>query len=488
MGSQATATPVKALLQPFTLGDLPLPNRMVLPPLTRGRATADHIPTPLMGTYYAQRASAGLLISEGTFVSPAAIGWPNAPEVYSPEAVAAWRGVTGAVAAAGGRIFCQLWHTGRASHSSFRADGSRGVAPSAVAIRDDGGIHLPGGGKAPHEVPHAMTVDEIRATVDDYVVAAKNAIAAGFDGVEIHSANGYLLDSFLQTGTNRRTDEYGAGSLESRFRFLREVVTAVTAVVPANRVGVRLSPNGVFNDQGSPDFREAFPYFASQLDSFGLAYLHVLVRFEKRGGGAVGTCVVSEPRVAACVPAQSGCACGGGEVDRLLFHIGRRLTLPFRVDPLMPVFCFCGFFSLPGASAVHSARWLWSSCLSPAQDGLAFGFHKLGEPLTLKDFRAVFKGPLMANCGYTAESGEAAIVSGAADLVSYGRAWISNPDLPRRFADGLPLNADASMATWYSSGAEGYTTYPTVEEADAGTKAEPTVEAAEGDPEGAKAL
>lgn len=397
MGSQATATPVKALLQPFTLGDLPLPNRMVLAPLTRGRATDDHIPTALMGTYYAQRASAGLLISEGTFVSPAAIGWPNAPEVYSSEAVAAWRGVTGAVAAAGGRIFCQLWHTGRASHSSFRADGSRGVAPSAVAIRDDGGIHVPGGGKAPHEVPHAMTVEEIRATVDDYVVAAKNALAAGFDGVEIHSANGYLLDSFLQTGTNRRTDEYGAGSLESRFRFLREVVTAVTAVVPANRVGVRLSPNGVFNDQGSPDFREAFPYFASQLDSFGLAYLHVM-------------------------------------------------------------------------------------------DGLAFGFHKLGEPLTLKDFRAVFKGPLMANCGYTAESGEAAIASGPADLVSYGRPWISNPDLPRRFADGLPLNADASMATWYSPGAEGYTTYPTVEEADARTKAEPTVEAAEGDPEGVKAL
>lgn len=316
MGSQATATPVNALLQPFTLGDLPLPNRMVLAPLTRGRATDDHIPTALMGTYYAQRASAGLLISEGTFVSPAAIGWPNAPEVYSPEAVAAWRGVTGAVAAAGGRIFCQLWHTGRASHSSFRADGSRGVAPSAVAIRDDGGIHVPGGGKAPHEVPHAMTVEEIRATVDDYVVAAKNALAAGFDGVEIHSANGYLLDSFLQTGTNRRTDEYGAGSLESRFRFLREVVTAVTAVVPANRVGVRLSPNGVFNDQGSPDFREAFPYFASQLDSFGLAYLHVMVRFEKSGDVTVGTCVVYAPRVAARVAAQSGCACAeGGRID-----------------------------------------------------------------------------------------------------------------------------------------------------------------------------
>lgn len=284
----AAPTPVKALLTPFTLGDLPLPNRMVLPPLTRSRASDDHIPdAALMGTYYAQRASAGLLISEGTFVSPAAIGWPNAPEVYSPAAVAAWRGVTDAVHAAGGRVFCQLWHTGRASHSAFRADGSRGMAPSAVAIRDDGGVHLPGGGKAPHEVPHAMTVEEIRSTVDDYVVAAKNALAAGFDGVEVHSANGYLLDSFLQTGTNRRTDEYGAGSLESRFRFLRDVVTAVTGVVPANRVGVRLSPNGVFNDQGSPDFREAFPYFASQLDAFGLAYLHVMVRL-RRGGGAVG--------------------------------------------------------------------------------------------------------------------------------------------------------------------------------------------------------
>lgn len=280
----ATPAPVKALVTPFTLGDLHLPNRMVLAPLTRSRSSDDHIPNvELMGKYYAQRASAGLLISEGTFVSPAAIGWPNAPEIYSPAAVTAWRGITDAVHAAGGRIFCQLWHTGRASHSSFRADGSRGVAPSAVAIRDEGGVHVPGGGKAPHEVPHVMTVEEIRATVQDYAAAAKNALSAGFDGVEVHSANGYLLDSFLQTGTNRRTDEYGAGSLASRFRFLREVVTAVTAAVPANRVGVRLSPNGVFNDQGSPDFREAFPYFASQLDQFGLAYLHVMVCSQRKG-------------------------------------------------------------------------------------------------------------------------------------------------------------------------------------------------------------
>jgi len=395
MGSVAPPK-AEALMTAFKLRDLDLPNRMVLAPMTRGRATAAHVPTPMMADYYAARAAGGLLISEGTFISPAAIGWANAPEIYSDAAVAAWTDVTAAVHAAGGRIFCQLWHTGRASHSAFREDGSLGVAPSAVAIRD-GSVHLPDGSKAPYEVPHAMSVAEIQATVGDYAKAATNAMAAGFDGVEIHSANGYLLDEFLQTHTNQRTDAYGAGSLEGRFRFLKEVVTAVTSAVPAHRVGVRFSPNGVFNDMGTPDFRAAYTYFAGQLDAFGLAYLHVM-------------------------------------------------------------------------------------------DGLAFGFHKLGEPMALPEFRAVFSGPLMGNCGYTLAGGEAAVAAGAADLIAFGRPWIANPDLPRRFADGLPLNADeGGMATWYTHDAEGYTTYPTAAEA-ADAKTEPTVERAEGDATAAKVL
>jgi 2,4-dienoyl-CoA reductase-like NADH-dependent reductase (Old Yellow Enzyme family) len=204
--------------------------------------------------------------------------------------------------------------------------------------------------------------------VEDYRSAAERAKAAGFDGVEVHGANGYLIDTFLQSKTNHRTDQYG-GSVENRYRFLKEVVEAVTSVWPANRVGVRLSPNGAFNDMGSSDYREQFTFVASKLDHFGLAYLHVM-------------------------------------------------------------------------------------------DGLAFGFHNLGEPMTLADFRKVFHGPLIGNCGYTQEAAEKAICQGHADLIAFGRPFISNPDLVERFKNGWPLAEMAPMSDWYlPTGAKGYTDF-----------------------------
>jgi len=354
------------LLQPFQLRDIPLRNRIVMAPLTRSRAGASRVPNALMAEYYAQRSAAGLIVSEATTISEQANGWLESPGIYTDAMVAGWRLTTDAVHARGGRIFLQLWHMGRASHSSFHG-GHLPVSASAIPITGDG-IHTPEG-KQPYETPRALDTAEISGVVADYRHAAARARAAGFDGIEIHAANGYLIDQFLQSKTNHRTDRYG-GSIGNRFRFLAEVVEAVSAEWPAGRVGVRLAPNGGFNDMGSPDYREQFTYVATQLDAFGLAYLHVM-------------------------------------------------------------------------------------------DGLAFGFHKLGEPMTLADFRGVYRGPLIGNCGYTQESAEAAIAGGLADLIAFGRPYISNPDLVERITNGWPLAKPADMATWYSPvGATGYTDYP----------------------------
>ena len=353
------------LFQPFDLHGLLLPNRIVLAPMTRGRAGADRLPNRLMAEYYAQRSSAGLLITEATTISEEAEGWSESPGIYTDEMAEGWKLTTDAVHAKGGVIFLQLWHTGRASHSSFH-QGRLAVAPSAIKINEPY-IHTPIG-KKPHEDPRALETDEIPRVVEDYLRAAERAKTAGFDGVEIHGANGYLIDEFLQSKTNHRTDEYG-GSIENRYRFLKEVVEAVTSVWPAHRVGVHLSPNGAYNDMGSPDYREQFTYVASQLDHFGLAYLHVV-------------------------------------------------------------------------------------------DGLAFGFHGLGEPMTLAEFRKVFHGPLIGNCGYTKETAERAIAEGYADLISFGRPFISNPDLVERFSNGWALAEPAPMSDWSSpTGAKGYTDF-----------------------------
>ena len=350
--------------------NLKLNNRIALAPLTRGRAGETRQANDIMLEYYLQRSSAGLLITEGTFISDQAIGWNDAPGIFTPEQTASWKSLISQfnnknTQPGGTPFFIQLWHTGRSSHSSFHADNSLPVAPSAIPI--SGLVHTREG-KLPYETPHELTVEEIKKIIVDYKKAAENAKEAGFSGVEIHSANGYLLDSFLQSKTNKRNDEYG-GSFENRFRIVKEVLEAVLEVFPSDRVGIRFSPNGVYNDMGSPDFRESFIYYIQQVNQYRLAYLHVL-------------------------------------------------------------------------------------------DGLAFGFHQLGEQFTLKDVRKNYSGVVMGNCGYDFESANNAIQSGDADLISFGRAFISNPDLVDRFANGWPLNDPAPASAYYSStGPEGYTDF-----------------------------
>lgn len=356
------------LINPLTLGDLELNNRVVLAPLTRSRAGTERMANALMAEYYIQRASAGLVITEATVVSKQGIGWLNSPGIYTEDQAESWKQVTHAVHAQNTPIFLQLWHCGRTSHSSFQANGELPVSASAIKLQGDK-THTPAG-KQDYEVPRALETEELGGLVEDYRRAAERAKLAGFDGVEIHAANGYLLDQFLQSRTNHRSDEYG-GSIQKRYRLLREVTEAVLTVFPSHRVGVRLAPNGVFNDMGSPDYREQFTYVAEQLNQYNLGYLHVM-------------------------------------------------------------------------------------------DGLAFGFHELGEPMTLSEFRAVYDGILMGNCGYTQETAEEAVKNGHADLIAFGRPYLSNPDLVERFANDWPLAPDADMASWYSPdlGAEGYTSFP----------------------------
>ncbi|MBF2014635.1 MAG: alkene reductase [Rivularia sp. T60_A2020_040] len=365
-----STTNLTHLLSPFNITDLSLKNRVVMAPLTRSRAGSERIPNALMAEYYAQRAGAGLIITEGTTISKQANGWRHTPGIYTEAQIEAWKQVVDAVHAKGTPIFLQLWHTGRASHSSFQENNQLPVAPSAIKI--EGSEAHTAKGKQPHETPRALETQEIPQVVEDYRQAAANAKQAGFDGVEIHGANGYIIDEFLQSKTNHRTDKYG-GSLENRYRFLQEIVESILTVWEAPRVGVRLSPNGNFNDMGSPDFRETFTYVVQQLNQYGLGYLHMI-------------------------------------------------------------------------------------------DGLEFGFHELGKPMTLAEIKKVYHGTLMGNCGYNRESAEKAIASGDADLIAFGRAIISNPDLVARFANNWQLNPDAEPAIWYSFEAKGYTDFPTYEQ------------------------
>lgn len=359
------------LLSSVKLGSYELRNRVVMAPLTRARAGTERMPNPLMAEYYAQRASVGLMITEATVISKQANGWLNSPGIYSDEQAQAWMQVVDAVHAKETPFFLQLWHMGRASHSSFQENGQLPVSASALKLNGEH-IYTPLG-KQPHETPRALETSEMPLVVKDYRRAAQRAKDAGFDGVEIHAANGYLIDQFLQSKTNQRTDHYG-GNLENRCRFLKEIVEAILTVWPSKQVGVRLSPNGNYNDMGSPDFRETFLYAAQQLNTYDLGYLHVI-------------------------------------------------------------------------------------------DGLEFGFHEFGEPMTLAEFRTVFTtGLLMGNCGYSQETAEAAIKDGTTDLIAFGRPLISNPDLVERFAHGWPLNPPAEQNTWYSFDQEGYTDFPTYRE------------------------
>ncbi len=259
------------IFDPITLGDYQLHNRVIMAPMTRGRAEANAIPGKLMVEYYAARADAGLIITEATAISPKGQGWVNAPGIWNDDQAKGWLAVTDAVHAKGGRIFLQLWHMGRVSHPDF-LDGAIPVAPSAIAAT--GEAHTPLG-KKPYVTPRALSVDEIKDIVADYANAAKRAIAAGFDGIEVHGANGYLIDQFIRDESNQRDDTYG-GSIDNRLRFLTEVTSAVAEAVGAGKVGVRLSPKSQYNDMNDSDPVATFTRAAELLNPLKLAYLHIL--------------------------------------------------------------------------------------------------------------------------------------------------------------------------------------------------------------------
>jgi 2,4-dienoyl-CoA reductase-like NADH-dependent reductase (Old Yellow Enzyme family) len=352
------------LFDPIQLGAIAAPNRILMAPLTRGRSTRAHVPTPIMAEYYAQRASAGLIISEATGISQQGLGWPYAPGLWNEAQVVAWRPVTDAVHAAGGRIVAQLWHMGRLVHPSFLG----GAAPvSASATTGPAKAHTYEG-RAPYAQARALELAEIPGLLDDYRRAASHAMAAGFDGVQIHAANGYLIDQFLRNNSNFRQDAYG-GPVENRVRLLREVTASVAAEVGKDRTGVRLSPNGDSQGANDSDPEALFGAAAAVLSDIGIAFL------ELREPGFDGTF---------------------GKAER---------------EPVAPV------------------------------------------------IRRAFKGPLVLNSDYGAANGQAALDAGAADAIAFGRTFLANPDLPRRFAENIPLNAD-HMPTWYSQGEAGYTDYP----------------------------
>ena len=256
------------IFDPIKLGDLELPNRIIMAPLTRCRADEGRVPNALMAEYYVQRASAGLILSEATSVTPLGVGYPDTPGIWSNDQVRGWKNITQAVHAAGGRIFLQLWHVGRISHSLY-LNGEAPVAPSAIAAKGHVSLVRP---KAEYPVPRALETAEIADIVDAYRTGAENAKAAGFDGVEIHGANGYLLDQFLQSSTNKRTDQYG-GSLENRARLMLEVTDAVVEVWGAGLVGMHLAPRADSHDMGDENRAETFGYVASELGKRGIAFI-----------------------------------------------------------------------------------------------------------------------------------------------------------------------------------------------------------------------
>ena len=324
-----------SLFDPIRLGAIHAPNRILMAPLTRGRSTRDHVPTPIMAEYYAQRATAGLIISEATGISQQGLGWPYAPGIWSDEQVAAWRPVTDAVHGAGGRIVCQIWHMGQLVHPSFLG-GEPPVAPSATTAPDHAHTY---DGNQPYAQARPLRLDEIPGLLEDYRRAARNAMAAGFDGVQIHAANGYLIDEFLRNGTNHRTDAYG-GAIENRVRLLREVSTAVAETVGADRTGVRLSPNGAIQGCNDSDPVPLFVAAAKALADIGIAYLEMR---EPDENGTFGKAdhppiaplmreVFTAPMIlnADYDPARAATAVARGDADAITF--GR----PYIANPDLP--------------------------------------------------------------------------------------------------------------------------------------------------------
>ena len=348
------------LFDPLKIGDLSAPNRIFMAPLTRSRAGAARIPNALMAEYYAQRASAGLILSEATVVSPMGIGYADTPGIWSAEQVEGWRLTTRAVHAAGGRIFLQLWHVGRISDPQFLG-GALPVAPSAIAAKGNVSLLRPA---TPFVTPRALDGAEILAVIEAFRRGAQNALQAGFDGVELHGANGYLLDQFLQDGSNRRTDDYG-GPVENRARLMLEAADAAISVWGPGRVGVHLAPRGDAHSMGDSNLPATFEYVARQLGKRKIAFI---------------------------------CA--------------RESIGPDRLGPKL---------------------------------------------------KAAFGGVYVANERFTFGTAADTLEAGDADAIAFGKLFIANPDLPRRFKLGAPLN-EPRVPEFYAGGAAGYTDYPALEE------------------------
>ncbi len=349
---------MSTLFEPLRVGDIELDNRIVMAPMTRSRADERGVQPAFVAEYYRQRASAGLIITEATNVSPLAKGYVRTPGIYTPEQVEGWRPVAEAVHARGGKLFMQVFHTGRIALPDFLPDGARPVAPSAVRAK---GQNYTDEGMKEFVTPRELTRDEIAQTVVDFAAAAANAVAAGFDGVELHAASGYLVQQFLSTNVNQRSDIYG-GSIKNRARFLFEVLDALRRAVGSGRVGVKFSPRMPFNDIEESDAEALYPYILERVNGRGLAYVHV------------------------------------------------------------------GDFTGEG----------WHARLRPVYGGVYF-----------------------AGAGLSKESGAGLLAGGLADAVVYGTKFISNPDLPRRFKLGAPLN-EPDQTTFYTPGERGYTDYPTL--------------------------
>ena len=365
-----------ALFEPVQVGALHLANRMVMAPLTRNRAGAGLVPGPFAADYYAQRATAGLIIAEATQVSAQAQGYADTPGCYTDDQVRGWRKVTNAVHAKGGSIVVQLWHTGRISHTSFQRDGAAPVGPSAIRAQTK--TFVAGKGFVDVSMPRALELQEMPGIVADFRHAARCAMEAGFDGVELHGAHGYLLDAFLRDGTNHRSDAYG-GAIANRARLLREVAEACIEAIGAARLGVRLSPVSTAGDSHDSDPQALFNHVVEMLNRLGLAYLHVV---EGETGGA--------------------------------------------------------------------------------RDSLPFDYAAL---------RDRFDGAWMVNNGYGHAMALQAVASGRADLVSFGRLFIANPDLVARFRTDAPCNALMEPGTFYGGGSHGYTDYPSLEQSRAAAEA-----------------
>lgn len=353
------------LLETTKIGDLVFQNSMAMAPMTRSRADVNGVVSDLTVLYYEQRASAGLIITEAINISSQAIGSPFTPGIYTSQQIDAWKKVTNAVHNKGGKIIAQLWHTGRVAHSIDK-NGVLPVAPSAIAIQ--GQQHFTSHGPKEYETPRALETAEIKAIIQDYKIAAINAIEAGFDGVELHAAFGYLPNQFLVESANQRTDEYG-GSIENRARFVLEIMTFMTEALGKNKVGIKLSPSIPFNSIIDSNPTALYSYLISELDKLPLSYIHLM---------------------------------------NALFPTDNLPQYPRDV---------------------------------------------------IQTFGKLTKHPIIANGGYTKETGEQELANGIVKMISYGGLFLANPDLPKRFEINAELN-QPDRATMYGGGEKGYTDYP----------------------------